>query len=226
MTPGRREAQHRAGTRRPDSWDPSTSPSDTPALTLNPMPPFLQHRQASMRAMTVKSPEKDTATTAREDDQESSLRGAPSAEGEGVTGQPPWTCPPTLTRSQQLHSGASQTPDSPAHPHLQRPEPQRPGPSRSPTTLATHGPSHQARACSPLNGHWAPLWPHPEAKGLSKQREPSQVPIPGGSWTPLHEVRVSELWEIALHVSSRLVTCLPSLVLRPGAVTLSKLGAG
>lgn len=50
-----------------------------PGLTLNPMPPFLQHRQASMRTMTAKSPEKDTATTAREDGQDSSLSGAPSA---------------------------------------------------------------------------------------------------------------------------------------------------
>lgn len=48
-------------------------------LTLNPISPFLQHRQASMRKMKVKRPEKDTATTAREDDQESSVRGTPSA---------------------------------------------------------------------------------------------------------------------------------------------------
>lgn len=47
-------------------------------LTLNPISPFLQHRQASMRKMKVKRPEKDTATTAREEDQDSSLRGAPS----------------------------------------------------------------------------------------------------------------------------------------------------
>lgn len=69
-----------------------------PGLTLNPMPPFLQHRQASMRAMTVKRPEKDTATTAREDDQESSLSGAPSAEGESSHWQPlkgPTTAPST-----------------------------------------------------------------------------------------------------------------------------------
>lgn len=31
-----------------------------------------------MRTMTVKRPEKDTATTARDDDQDSSLSGAPS----------------------------------------------------------------------------------------------------------------------------------------------------
>lgn len=48
-------------------------------LTLKPMSPRLQQRQASMRKMKVKSPEKDTATTAREDDQDSSLSGAPSA---------------------------------------------------------------------------------------------------------------------------------------------------
>lgn len=50
----------------------------TTILTLKPISPFLQHRQASMRKMKVKRPEKDTATTAREDDQESSLKGTPS----------------------------------------------------------------------------------------------------------------------------------------------------
>lgn len=94
VTPGGRKLSTEWAQEGPTLGTPSPSPADPPALTLNPMPPFLQHRQASMRAMTVKSPEKDTATTAREDDQESSLRGAPSAEGEGVTGQPPWPCPP------------------------------------------------------------------------------------------------------------------------------------
>lgn len=70
-----------SGCQRAGPGDPVLGPPP-PALTLNPMPPFLQHRQASMRAMTVKSPEKDTATTDREDDQENSLSGAPSAEGE------------------------------------------------------------------------------------------------------------------------------------------------
>lgn len=46
---------------------------------MKPMSPFLQHRQANMRKMKVKSPEKETATTASEEDQESSLRGVPSA---------------------------------------------------------------------------------------------------------------------------------------------------
>lgn len=55
-------------------------------LTLNPTPPFLQHRQASMRATTMRSPEKEMVTTAREDDQESSPRGAPSV---GESGQGP-----------------------------------------------------------------------------------------------------------------------------------------
>ena len=32
------------------------------------MSPFLQHRQANMRKMKVKSPEKETATTASEED--------------------------------------------------------------------------------------------------------------------------------------------------------------
>ncbi|MEQ2221907.1 hypothetical protein ILYODFUR_020499 [Ilyodon furcidens] len=47
--------------------------------TLKPILPFLQQRQASMRKTKVKRPEKEMATTAREDDQESSLSGAPSA---------------------------------------------------------------------------------------------------------------------------------------------------
>ncbi len=54
-------------------------------LTLKPMSPRLQHRQASMRKMKVKSPEKETATTPREDDQDSSLSGAPSAGQDNIT---------------------------------------------------------------------------------------------------------------------------------------------
>lgn len=53
-------------------------------LTLKPMSPFLQHRQASMRKMKVKRPEKETATTAREEGHDSSLSGAPSATPEHV----------------------------------------------------------------------------------------------------------------------------------------------
>lgn len=77
-----RDAQCGVGVRGPSPQDCVHSHIGPPALTLNPMPPFLQHRQASMRTMTVKSPEKDTATTAREDGQDSSLSGAPSADGE------------------------------------------------------------------------------------------------------------------------------------------------
>lgn len=87
-----------------------------PGLTLNPMPPFLQHRQASMRAMTVNRPEKDTATTAREDDQESSLSGAPSAAGESSHRQP---LKPAHSCAEypQVCSGASHAPasGSPVH---------------------------------------------------------------------------------------------------------------
>lgn len=87
-----------------------------PGLTLNPMPPFLQHRQASMRAMTVKRPEKDTATTAREDDQESSLSGAPSAEGESSHRQPLKPAH-NCTEFPPVCAGASHTPasGSPVH---------------------------------------------------------------------------------------------------------------
>lgn len=52
-------------------------------LTLKPMSPFLQQRQASMRKTKVKRPEKETATTARDEGQDSSLSGAPSATSEG-----------------------------------------------------------------------------------------------------------------------------------------------
>lgn len=51
-------------------------------LTLKPMSPFLQQRQANMRKTKVKRPEKETATTAIEEGQDSSLRGAPSATKE------------------------------------------------------------------------------------------------------------------------------------------------
>ncbi len=47
--------------------------------TLKPILPFLQQRQASMRKTKVKRPEKEMATTARDDDHDSSLSGAPSA---------------------------------------------------------------------------------------------------------------------------------------------------
>ncbi|KAK2112302.1 hypothetical protein P7K49_012049 [Saguinus oedipus] len=75
---------HREGEKLSVKWPLQASLRDPPqfprppGLTLNPTPPFLQHRQASMRTMTAKSPEKDTATTAREDGQDSSLSGAPS----------------------------------------------------------------------------------------------------------------------------------------------------
>lgn len=47
--------------------------------TLKPILPFLQQTQASMRKTKVKRPEKEMATTARDEDQVSSLSGAPSA---------------------------------------------------------------------------------------------------------------------------------------------------
>lgn len=94
-----------------------------------------------MRAMTVKSPEKDTATTAREDDQESSLRGAPSAEGEVVTeaARPaPHPCPPPRARRT-------------CHPQA---------PSR--LRRCTRRTATAARTRSSRNGHGAPLWPQSE----------------------------------------------------------------
>lgn len=51
-------------------------------LTLKPISPFLQQRHASMRKMKVKRPEKETATTARDEGHDSSLSGAPSATSE------------------------------------------------------------------------------------------------------------------------------------------------
>lgn len=47
--------------------------------TLKPVLRFLQQRQASMRKTKAKRPVRETATTAREKDQDSSLSGAPSA---------------------------------------------------------------------------------------------------------------------------------------------------
>lgn len=61
-----------------------TSRRGSRELTLKPMSPFLQQRQASMRKMKVKSPEKEMATTAREEGHDSSLRGAPSAMSEHI----------------------------------------------------------------------------------------------------------------------------------------------
>lgn len=56
--------------------------------------------------MTVKSPEKDTATTDREDDQESSLSGAPSARETALRGsraEPRAPQPPDSWRAEPLH---------------------------------------------------------------------------------------------------------------------------
>lgn len=47
--------------------------------TLKPVRPFLQQTQASMRKTKVKIPDRDTATTVREDDQDSPLSVVPSA---------------------------------------------------------------------------------------------------------------------------------------------------
>lgn len=47
-----------------------------------------------MRKMKVKSPEKETATTASEEDQESSLRGVPSVGTRGGQGRGPSVCAP------------------------------------------------------------------------------------------------------------------------------------
>lgn len=86
----------------PGPGRPLPPASPCPQLTLKPMSPFLQHRQANMRKMKVKSPEKETATTASEEDQESSLRGVPSAGTGGVWAQGGghqggmWLCPGVL----------------------------------------------------------------------------------------------------------------------------------
>lgn len=46
---------------------------------MKPLLLFLQQMQASMRSTKEKTPERDTVTTARDDDQDSSFSGAPSA---------------------------------------------------------------------------------------------------------------------------------------------------
>lgn len=60
-------------------FSPSLPAGGSSELTLKPMSPFLQQRQASMRKTKVKRPEKETATTARDEGHDSSLSGAPSA---------------------------------------------------------------------------------------------------------------------------------------------------
>lgn len=46
---------------------------------MKPLLLFLQQMQASMRSTKEKTPERETVTTARDDDQDSSFSGAPSA---------------------------------------------------------------------------------------------------------------------------------------------------
>lgn len=166
-----------------------------PGLTLNPTPPFLQHRQASMRATREKRPEKDTATTAREDDQEGSPSGAPSAEGERSHGRagrrllrppPPAPSPPAVLRAGHAPAQAppSRTPGpaSEAQPLLRDPTPAEtlPGPEQ----VGARG-GRGGRACSPVSSHWAPLCPHPEDMGLTSQLSLPTSSLWGFTDTPL-----------------------------------------
>lgn len=166
-----------------------------PGLTLNPTPPFLQHRQASMRATREKRPEKDTATTAREDDQEGSPSGAPSAEGERSHGRagrrllrppPPAPSPPAGLRAGHAPAQAppSRTPGpaSEAPPLLRDPTPAEtlPGPEQ----VGARG-GRGGRACSPVSSHWAPLCPHPEDMGLTSQLSLPTSSLWGFTDTPL-----------------------------------------
>ena len=69
-----------------------------------------------------------------------------------------------------------------------------------------------------------PLRPHSENTEPVRRLEPFPGPSCGGSPTPLHEARVSGLWETALHVASRLWSPhLPSPEPAPGAVMPPKL---
>ena len=65
-------------------FDVEAEESSKERLTLKPVLLFLQQRQASMRKTKKKRPDRETATTARDEDQDSSLSGAPSA-GHRVT---------------------------------------------------------------------------------------------------------------------------------------------
>lgn len=126
----------------PPPGDPAPSPQ--PGLTLNPTPPFLQHRQASMRAMTANRPEKDTATTAREDDQDSSLSGVPPA-GRALSA-------PAAPPSAPLPTGARGQP----RPCLKPPAPQPWLLLRDPTTPEPAVPQPAARCRSgPTRGRGA-----------------------------------------------------------------------
>lgn len=69
-------------------------------LTLKPMSPFLQQRQASMRKMKVKRPEKETATTASDEGHDSSLSGAPSV---GIVGN-------SSVKTQEQHGNQTTNP--------------------------------------------------------------------------------------------------------------------
>lgn len=148
-----------------------------------------------MRATREKRPEKDTATTAREDDQEGSPSGAPSAEGERSHGRagrrllrppPPAPSPPAGLRAGHAPAQAppSRTPGpaSEAPPLLRDPTPAEtlPGPEQ----VGARG-GRGGRACSPVSSHWAPLCPHPEDIGLTSQLSLPTSSLWGFTDTPL-----------------------------------------
>lgn len=148
-----------------------------------------------MRATREKRPEKDTATTAREDDQEGSPSGAPSAEGERSHGRagrrllrppPPAPSPPAGLRAGHAPAQAppSRTPGpaSEAPPLLRDPTPAEtlPGPEQ----VGARG-GRGGRACSPVSSHWAPLCPHPEDMGLTSQLSLPTSSLWGFTDTPL-----------------------------------------
>ena len=179
-----------SGCQRAGPGDPVLSPPP-PALTLNPMPPFLQHRQASMRAMTVKSPEKDTATTDREDDQENSLSGAPSAKGERSDEQ---LCVPVPgARRGQLDPipGSALPPTCCGLSLSTLTVDPRPGTwrhSRQAQGRWTLGAATAAQACHLQQAHG-------HRTGLARGHRAGRAPIPEGSWTTPRELRLSGLQE-------------------------------
>lgn len=146
----------------------ATAPG-TPGLTLNPMPPFLQHRQASMRAMTVRRPDRDTATTAREDGQESSPSGAPSArEGAsgGLCGRPPAPTPP------------APIPPPPPGPHSPGPRSPSPHSPQPPAPPLSHRPPQPPIPLDVLRGQPRPCPRLPSPQLMVWSQHPTPAPGP------------------------------------------------
>lgn len=186
-----------------------------------------------MRATREKRPEKDTATTAREDDQEGSPSGAPSAEGERSHGRagrrllrppPPAPSPPAGLRAGHAPAQAppSRTPGpaSEAPPLLRDPTPAEtlPGPEQ----VGARG-GRGGRACSPVSSHWAPLCPHPEDMGLTSQLSLPTSSLWGFTDTPLQGQGLRNVGDPPRSLSDSGHPASPLWILPQGLSSLPKL---